>query len=363
MQKTEANSRALRLLAESLLDDMAEYDVITEEEREDVATSLVRQWLTCEGNATLFLGEEQVYLVLGRTPLGKPCVFPESAGHGWVRQLTRDWKISPDELPEILGQLNRGQSAEVVNADGVPLRLWVNPAERRRGIEPLAREQLRPGAKRDYFRIAADELEQQFSEGLDQDELDELAASVARQWQRYGGHASLFLDGQRRLDVGFRNLDDGTYEVVFRRISADLGADLTALGFRPEEFPGLLARINLGQEIAFRDGQDAPCVLWHDPQTGRIRVRRVGAVPPTEPAEAPPVLCPACGAVLRPWREAEQQQTCAHCRHTVSLSGRPAVPDEAPPVLCPTCTAVLRPWQEGERQQTCCSCRRTVSLG
>ena len=39
-----------------------------------MATSLVRQWLTCDGNATLFRGNQQVYFTLDHTPLGKPCV-------------------------------------------------------------------------------------------------------------------------------------------------------------------------------------------------------------------------------------------------------------------------------------------------
>jgi hypothetical protein len=363
MQKTEVNSRALRRLAEALLDDMTEYEVIPEEEREDVATSLVRQWLTCDGNATLFLGEEQVYLVLGRTPLGKPCVVPEPAGHGWVRQLTRDWNVSPDDLPEVLGQLNRGQSAEVLNGDGVPLRLWVDPRERRRGVEPLVGEDFRPAAARDYRRMAADELEQQFGDGLDPEEMGQLASSVARQWQRYNGHACLFLDGHRRLDFHLHERDDGTCDVVAGRATADLECSLSSLGFPSEVLPEVLTRINLGQEIEFRDGEGTPCVLWHDPEAGRIRVRGVGSTGQASTAQAPPVLCPACTAVLRPWPEGERQQTCSHCGHSVALSCRPAARAEAPPVLCPACTAVLEPWPEGERQQTCSHCGRTVALG
>jgi hypothetical protein len=319
MQRIEVNSRALRRLAEALLDDMTEYEVIPEEEREDVATSLVRQWLTCDGSATLFLGEEQIYLVLGRTPLGKPCVVPEPAGHGWVRQLTRDWNVSPDDLPEVLGQLNRGQSAEVVNGNGVPLRLWVNPREKRRGVDPLVPENFQPGAARDYRRIAADELEQQFGDGLDPDELDALAGSVARQWERYAGHACLFLDGHRRLDLRLHEPGDGTYEVVPTRTSADLERSLSALGFPPKVLPEVITRINLGQEVELRDGQGVPSVLWHDPRSGGIYARKGGPPRPAVGGGAPPVLCPACTAVLRPWREGERQQTCSHCGQTISL--------------------------------------------
>ena len=38
-----------------------------------------------------------------------------------------NWKISADDLPAAISQLNCGQSAEVVNGEGVPLRLWTDP--------------------------------------------------------------------------------------------------------------------------------------------------------------------------------------------------------------------------------------------
>jgi hypothetical protein len=222
MQKTKVNSRTLRQLAEELLDEIAGDEDIPEGEREDFATSLVRQWLTYDGSATVFLDYEQVYLVLGRTPLGRPCVVPEPAGHGWVRRLTRDWKVRPDDLPEVLDQLNRGQSAEVVNGDGVPLRLWVNPKERRREVEPLVEKDFRPGATRDCCQLAADELEQQLNMALEADELEALARSVAKQWQRYEGHACLFLDGHQELDLTLKEQGDGTCEVVAKRMGTDL---------------------------------------------------------------------------------------------------------------------------------------------
>src|SRR6266852_3350226 len=79
MRQRKFNSQALRQLAEELLSQIAEEGAITAEEREDLTTALVRQWITYAGNATLLLGEQQVYLLLGRTPLGRPCVVPEPA--------------------------------------------------------------------------------------------------------------------------------------------------------------------------------------------------------------------------------------------------------------------------------------------
>jgi hypothetical protein len=128
MRKRQFNSRLLRELAEELIERIAQEEDIPEREREDLVTSLVRQWITYEGHATLFVGEQQVYLVLGKTPLGKPCLVPEPALPGWMNRLREDWKISPDDLPDILDQLNRGQSAEVINGDGVPFALATRPS-------------------------------------------------------------------------------------------------------------------------------------------------------------------------------------------------------------------------------------------
>jgi hypothetical protein len=191
--------------------------------------------------------------------------------------------------------------------------------------------------------------------------MDQLARSVAQQWQRYGGHASLFLDGHRQLDLKLHEQGDGTCEVVIGRAGACLERSLSSLGCPAEKFPELIARLNLGQEVGFRDGRGAPWVLWHDPQAGRVCVRRLDPVPPAVPAMAPPVLCPNCTAVLRLWRGGERQQTCAHCGHTVALAG-PAAPGMTPPLLCPKCSVVLGPGRDVGRQRICPLCGLTISL-
>jgi hypothetical protein len=362
MRKIANNSRALRHLAEQLLVEIAEDEVISEAEWGDLATSLVRQWVSYDGNATLFLGGRQVYLVLGQTPLGKPCVVPLAAPEGWLEQLSREWKVRPDDLPEVLDQLNRGQSAEVVNADGVPLRLWVNPRDKSRGVEPLAKGDFRPGAKRDYLQLAAAALVEQFGSSLDPEEMDGLARSVARQWQQHEGHAGLFVGGHQQLVLKLVEQADGTCEVVSRRVVVDLETALSSFGFPPEVLPQVLAGLNLNQGIDFQDRQGVRCRLWFDPKEGRVGVRPVDLVPQVAPPQTPPVLCPSCTAVLRPWQDGERQQTCQHCGHTVSLSGQPTVAPQMPPILCPHCTAVLTAWREGQRQQTCPNCGCSISL-
>src|SRR5438270_346815 len=111
MSKRNANSQVFRHLAEDLVRRIAEAGDIPEWGQEDLVTSLVRQWVSYGGCASLFLGERQLYFLLKTTPLGKPFVVSESVRAGWRERLLQDWKIDPDDLPDVFEQLNRGQSA------------------------------------------------------------------------------------------------------------------------------------------------------------------------------------------------------------------------------------------------------------
>jgi hypothetical protein len=317
MRKGKFNSGALRRLAEDLLQSLPGDELIPEVERGDLVTSLVRQWITYDGNATLFVGEQQVYLALGKTPLGKPCVVPEPAPYGWTNRLKEDWKISPDDLPEVLDQLNRGQSAEVINGDGVPLRVWVDPREKSRGVEPLVKQNFQPGRKRDYHKIAVSELEKQFGPALDADEMEVLACSLAKQWQQYEGYASLVVDAQEQLDFKLTEHGDGTCDVVCRRMGVDFEPLLSSLDLAPEAWAEVIARINLGQQVELRDSNGVPSVLWLDPRGGGLLVRSLNPVPPAAGPTMWPFCCPKCGAGLSVWEKKQRQQTCPVCRHPV----------------------------------------------
>lgn len=273
----KSRSHQLRQLAENLLRDVAREEEVPQEEQEEVVTSLVRQWLTYDGNAALFVGDQQVYLSLGTTPLGKPCVVPVPAPPGWLRRVSEDWKISSEELPEVAAQLNRGQSAEVVNEEGVPVRLWVDPRERRRGVEPRIQQPAEPGRQRDYRKIAGDVVEQHFGAGVDAEERAQLTGSVARQWQKYGGHACLFV-GNEQLVIRLTELEGGSCRVETQKISTEIEALLGSLGFAEEAIPQVLARINLDEEVEFVDKKGVRSRLRHNPQTRRISVRAVRAL-------------------------------------------------------------------------------------
>ena len=320
MSRKKVDSRFLRQIAEGVVDRIAVEVDLPDSERGDFVTSLVRQWITYDGNATFFVDEtRQFYLALGTTPLGKPRVMPEPVPPGWSDTLYGDWKIRPDDMPEIIDHLNLGQGAEVVNADGLPLRLWVNPKERSQGVEALAPEAALPPTPPDYRRFAADALAPHLGGGLDQAEMDDLAFSVTKQWQRYDGHACVFLNERRGIAIRVTTDGDGNSRVEVRQVTVNVVPELASYGIPPEGIPEVLARFNLDQAIEIRDRTGRRFCLWHDPKAGRLCVRPLDVAGRMRGAMSPPVLCPGCSAVLRPWRDGERRQSCQLCGLTVSL--------------------------------------------
>jgi len=316
MPGNQTNSRVLRRLADDLVQKVAENTEILPEDQEDLVTSLVRQWITYDGNATLFFQGQQVYLMLGRTPLGKPQIEAEPAQGVWMKQLTGPWKIDEDLLPEVIDQLNLSQSAEVTNSEGEELRLWVNPQERSHGVESSVSRDVPASIKRDYQKIAVDVVEQHLG-ALDVEEIEALACSIASQWKRYDGCACLFVDGSRFTFV-VSEQGDGNCLVRAQQADIDLKTALYSLGFSGEVVPEVIARINLGQEVEFRDRAGVRSRLWHNPKERQFVIQPLGALRAKNETEPTPVFCPRCTAVLRLWQPGERFQTCLHCGITVS---------------------------------------------
>ena len=317
MRKKRFDSRELRQLAEELLEGIVNGEPIPEADRADLATSLVRQWITYDGKATLFIGEGQFCFVLAETPLGTYRVIPEQLPPGWINRLIQDWKISREDLPQLFGQLNLGQSVETINRDGIPIRLWVNPKERGMGVEQLVQQPIPPGQKRDYRKIAGDLLEQSFGTELDPRAMEEFGSSIVKQWQQYEGHACLFYQPEQRLSWTLTEHDDGRCNVIATREPANLESQLSSRGVPPEVIPHVIARINLGQEIEFRDRKGVRSMLGYDPKAKEVRVRVLPFRQPVKPSDFRPICCPECGAVLIPQLGNEPPKPCPLCGHVV----------------------------------------------
>ena len=313
------DSRGLRRVAEELVGRLTDEFDIDEARRDELVTSLVRQWVTYDGHACFFLdADRQVYLDLRRTPLGEPYVAPEWVNAGWTEWLARDWKVEVEDLTQVLDDLNRGQAGELVTSDGVVLRIFVDPKDRKRGVEAVDEAERLRRQPPDYPRIAASALAPHLSPAVSATERERLAASVAAQWRRYDGHAGLFLDGRRLLAVRLHLRGDGTCEVGVERVAVNLGPMLAEFGLGPVDLPEVLAGLNLGEDLKVQDRDGIPHVLWFHPEERRFRLRRPDAGPGG--AAGAPVQCPRCTAVLRPWRAGERTQTCRFCGHDVTLS-------------------------------------------
>ena len=123
MARRKTNSVALRSIADQEIEQIVAQLGLPDADRGDWVTSVVRQWLTYDGSAYLFPDEDhQGVLFLKRTPLGQFHVEVVAAKAGFIKEACRDWQIDPDQIPEIVEQLNRGQSAEVENRDGEAVR-------------------------------------------------------------------------------------------------------------------------------------------------------------------------------------------------------------------------------------------------
>ncbi|MBY0524088.1 MAG: hypothetical protein K2R98_11855 [Gemmataceae bacterium] len=308
MPKNKGHSHALRQLAEEVIGRIAEEFDLPETERRDCVTALVRQWISYDGHATFFVVGQQVNFPLRYTPLGKPCCLPAPVLTDWTPVLTGDWKISEDDLPSIFEQLNRGQSAEVTNTDGIPLRLSVNPKEQRSRVEPLVKQEVPAGTPWNYHKAATVALSSRFGPVLDEEERDALACSLARQWQKYGGVASLFVEGDV-VFFFFKEESEDRCGVSSKRAPGVIEPLLRSLGFAPEAIPEVIVRLNLDQDIPFTDSQGRHCMLWNDPRAGQVQVKRFGG----EPAHSPLLFCPSCTAVLKPWQPDDRQRTCPQC--------------------------------------------------
>jgi hypothetical protein len=319
MRKKKYDSRALRRLAEDTIDRIADGAEIFESEREKLVTSLVRQWVTYDGHAALFLGVQPLFFHLGETPLGNPRTDPKLGPRNWLEIVATDWNIDPDDLPEVADQLNCGQSAEVVNRDGIALRAWTNPAEGRCAVEALDPVPPPPhGAVADYRKIATRCIEDRCGDDLETEEIDALAASMAKQWQQFDGHASLFLGGGKQVIHCKLTEHAGGSDLTATKQPANLAGLLEAQGFSPEKVSSIIARINLGQTIECSDPRGVQFRLRHDPKQRRVVRERVGAASSLRRGQSILASCPQCSALLAPREDGEVPHVCPLCGHAIT---------------------------------------------
>ncbi len=317
MSPKRYDPRDLRRLARDTIEKIAADAFFPDSEWEDLTTSLVRQWQTYDNKAILFADQNrELRLSAVDNPRGEIDCAIEWKKAGWPAFI-RDWRFDPDDVPDILYRLNRGQGTEVIDSEGRPLRIFVDPKEGKKGVESeVKKEGALPDAKTRYEKLAADMVDEQLEGEMEIVVKDDLVRSIAEQWRRYGGHACIFMDERRQLSLELTERPDGSNIRAVKRVH-DPRPLLHSLGFQPWEVWDALARINAGEEVAFADRQGNPAFLSHDPKSIRFVVRKPNVARPRLTAAAP-LFCPRCTAVLRPWASNQPQQTCPICGETVA---------------------------------------------
>jgi hypothetical protein len=117
----------LRRIAENELNrHLGELDAAV---RNELATSLVRQWLTNDGHAGLAFPSCHCWFQLVRKSDGYEVGFGRTEVSG-SRTLLRDWQVDEAKIPAVLHQLNVCQSVQCPTMDGRTIRLWLEPKER-----------------------------------------------------------------------------------------------------------------------------------------------------------------------------------------------------------------------------------------
>ncbi len=273
-------SRDLRRVAEHLASEIPE-EALTAT-RAEIATSLLRQWLTYDNHATLFVDTEQHYLtpdigVGGKIGFG----FFKVDAAGWYKELMQDWDFGEEELGVAIRQLNVAQSAQIENRRGEFLRLWANPKERTKGLERLGgppRAQP-PSETPDFVKLAGRAITAVLSDKLPPADRDELVAAVVRQWAAHDNHA-LIVTGAKKHHVILEPLPDRLCRLTIRPLKSDLGERLLACGVPPDDLHLVLHRINLGERPVFADEWGQLGQVTIDPKTAGVSMMVVFLTPP-----------------------------------------------------------------------------------
>ncbi len=97
--------------------------------RDDLATSLVRQWVTNDGHAGFVTPTRQFWFQMVTKGDGVEVGFSPVEGN-WGGVLTEEWHVAEEEVPALLHRLNLCQSVLCRTADGLTIRLRIEPKER-----------------------------------------------------------------------------------------------------------------------------------------------------------------------------------------------------------------------------------------
>jgi hypothetical protein len=317
------DSRTLRKLAEHVVAQITQDGRFSDRERADLVTSLMRQWVTYDCHAAIFSGVQLWFFNVGHTPLGNPSVPPKPGPKYWLSEEIKGRKIDPDLVPQIIEELNRQQSAEVTDRHGRPLRFWVTPHPWACGVEVLTDEPVKPDEIVTGRERAMRHLRQRFGDDLPPGELDVLADSVVRQWNRFDGHACVFASETEQICLHITKGSDGRSNVMVNYIEVEIESLLASLGVPASEIPKFIAEFNIGGAIEITDNKGVKSRMWHDPKTRRVIRETINAATPVvQPMSSGlPSSCPKCSALVMPSPDGAMPTRCPLCGHALAGPG------------------------------------------
>jgi hypothetical protein len=106
----------------------------------DLATSLVRQWLTYNGHAGIITQVQQFWFSV--CPNGESLDVGFGDGRGMLGHvLERQWLVPADDVPELMHRLNICQSAVCRTTRGTSVRVSIIPQERTVRFEDVAEDE------------------------------------------------------------------------------------------------------------------------------------------------------------------------------------------------------------------------------
>lgn len=104
---------------------------------DELATSLVRQWIGNDGNAVIVTRDFQFWFRIKKLDNGQMHVVRDVQPQTFVDQIRKS-RVIEDQIPSLLHELNLRQSADAATDYGEKVRLRVEPANSTFFVELVA---------------------------------------------------------------------------------------------------------------------------------------------------------------------------------------------------------------------------------
>lgn len=136
MKQKQQRPNPLRTIAEGQLHAIFG-DSLSSEVENELATALVRQWMTYDGHAGLLADQVRFWFQVNKTATGYDLSRQENRGC-ILDPFVRERGIDLADIPSILHRLNVSQSAEAETLHGRRLRFFIKPKERTISVEEIS---------------------------------------------------------------------------------------------------------------------------------------------------------------------------------------------------------------------------------